>query len=325
MSSNPPSRVRKSTSVTLLAVGMILCLWPAISGALALVLGLSIGLAGANNWIRHTSQLASRLLQISIVGLGAGMNLAIVWSVGITSIEYTIISITLTLACGIWLGRKGKLSRNIALLIASGTAICGGSAIAAIACVIKPREEETTTALATVFLLNAVGLLLFPTLGHLIGFTQHQFGLWAALAIHDTSSVVGASAIYGETSLKVATTVKLVRALWIVPLTLIIAWGISKLNKQVMPPPPKIKFPWFIGGFLAMAALATYLPGFTETGVWIALIAKRLLVVALFLVGANLSRAALAAVGWRPLIVGTVLWIGVSISVAAGITAGWIH
>ncbi len=325
MKQSPPSRVGKPTSMALMASGMCLCLWPAVSGAIALVLGLIIGLIGANNWIRQTSQLASQLLQISIVGLGAGMNLAVVWSVGIASIEYTIVSITLILAFGLWLGRTGKLSRNLTLLIASGTAICGGSAIAAIACVIKPREEETTTALATVFLLNAVGLLLFPTLGHLIGFTQHQFGLWAALAIHDTSSVVGASAIYGETALKVATTVKLVRALWIVPLTLIIAWSISKLNKQVMPPPPKIKFPWFIGGFLAMAALATYLPGFSETGAWIALIAKRLLVVALFLVGTNLTQPALAAVGWRPLIVGTVLWIGVSISVATGITAGWIH
>ena len=166
---------------------------------------------------------------------------------------------------------------------------------------------------------------MFPPLGHFLEFTQHEFGLWAALAIHDTSSVVGAGAIYGETALKVATTVKLTRALWIVPMTLAIAWIISKRDKQPIPPPPKIKFPWFIGGFLAMAAIATYVPAFAEPSLWISSAAKRLLVAALFLVGANLSRPALQAVGWRPLAVGATLWIGISISVAAVIMAGLIQ
>lgn len=292
---------------------------------MALTLGLVVGLIGANLWTRQTSAMASRLLQISIVGLGASMNLAVVWSVGIKSIEYTLIGIAITLGAGLWLGKKSGLSRNISLLIASGTAICGGSAIAAVACVLKPLEEETTAALATIFLLNAIGLLVFPPLGHFLGFTQHEFGLWAALAIHDTSSVVGAGAAYGETALNVATTVKLTRALWIVPMTLAIAWVISKLNKQIVPPPPKITFPWFIGGFLAMAAIATYVPAFAEPSIWISSAAKRLLVAALFLVGANLTRPALQAVGWRPLAVGATLWIGISVSVAAAITAGFVH
>ena len=318
-------RISNRASVAVLITGMLVCLWPVITAAEALIFGLAVGLAGLNSWTSKTTTYASKLLQISIVGLGAGMNLAVIWAVGLSSIGYTVIGITFTLALGWWLGRRQGLSRNLTLLISSGTAICGGSAIAAVACVLKPKEEEMTAALATVFLLNAVGLLVFPVLGHVFGFGQHEFGLWAALAIHDTSSVVGAGASYGDTALKVATTVKLTRALWIVPLTLAIAWTLARVNRQMVPPPPKVKFPWFIAGFLATAALATYLPAFADIAPYIATAAKRLLVVALFLVGANLSRPALRAVGWKPLAVGVTLWITVSIVVAGAIELGWIR
>ena len=312
-------------SVVILTMGLLLCVWPMVTAAAALILGLAVGMAGLNQWAGKTTDYASRFLQLSIVGLGAGMNLAVIWTVGIHSLGYTVIGITFTFFFGWWLGRRHGLSRNLTLLISSGTAICGGSAIAAVACVLKPRDEETTAALATVFLLNAVGLLLFPALGHAFWFSQHDFGKWAALAIHDTSSVVGAGASYGESALKIATTVKLTRALWIVPLTLAIAWGVTRANKQMVSPPPKIKFPWFIAGFLAMAALATYLPSFADIALYISAGAKRLLVMALFLVGANLSRPALRAVGWKPLAVGTTLWITVSSVVDGAIKLGWIR
>ena len=325
MNSINTSKLTPQTAAVILTLGLLLCIWPAVTAAEALILGLALGMLGLNPWVAKTTAYASRLLQVSIVGLGAGMNLAVIWAVGISSLGYTLIGISFTLTLGLWLGRRHGLSRNLALLISSGTAICGGSAIAAVACVLKPKEEEMTAALATVFLLNAIGLLAFPALGHAFGFSQHDFGMWVALAIHDTSSVVGAGASYGENALKLATTVKLTRALWIVPLTLAIAWGVARVNKQMVPPPPKIKFPWFIAGFLATAALATYLPAFDYVAPYITAGAKRLLVMALFLVGTNLSWSALQSVGWKPLTVGVTLWITVSSLVAGAIKLGWIH
>jgi uncharacterized integral membrane protein (TIGR00698 family) len=325
MNAGPSVRISTGASTAILAVGLLVCTWPVVTGAEALILGLMVGLAGLNQWTAKTTAFASRLLQISIVGLGAGMNLAVIWAVGLNSIGYTIAGIILTLSLGLWLGKRNGLSQNLALLISCGTAICGGSAIAAVACVLRPREEETTAALATVFLLNAVGLLLFPALGHAFGFSQHDFGMWAALAIHDTSSVVGAGATYGETALRTATTVKLTRAIWIVPLTLAIAWAMARSRKQMVPPPPRIKFPLFIAGFLATAALTTYWPAFAGIAPSISSGAKRLLVMALFLVGANLSRPALRAVGWKPLTVGITLWITISSLVAGAIKLGWIN
>jgi uncharacterized integral membrane protein (TIGR00698 family) len=212
------------------------------------------------------------------------------------------------LALGWWLARLLKVERDAGLLISVGTAICGGSAIAAVAPVLRAKEHEISVALATVFLLNAVALVIFPPIGHAVGLGQEAFGLWSALAIHDTSSVVGAGLAYGPRALEVATTVKLARALWIVPLTLGIGWMVARKGQASADAPP-VKKPWFIAGFLAMAALVTFIPALHTGGHVIAAAAQRVLVLTLFLIGAGLSREALRTVGLRPFLQGLVLWL----------------
>jgi uncharacterized integral membrane protein (TIGR00698 family) len=251
------------------------------------------------------------------------MNLAVIWKVGLGGVGYTVAGIAFTFALGLWLARRAALPRDLGLLITSGTAICGGSAIAAVAGVLRPRQEETTVALATVFMLNALALVTFPALGHALGFSQHQFGLWAALAIHDTSSVVGAGSAYGPEALAVATTVKLARALWIAPMALAIGWAVARGGAG--RPAGKVAVPWFIFGFIAAAALVSFVPGLADYGHTVAAVARRALVVTLFLIGANLSKSALRAVGWRPLAVGLALWVCVSTATAGAILAGWIR
>jgi uncharacterized integral membrane protein (TIGR00698 family) len=317
-----PPRV---VSAGVVVAGAALACWPAVSGAQALVLGVVLGLLGANAWSAVTKPLATRMLQGSVIGLGAGINLAVIWSVGVSGIGYTMAGIGFTFALGLWLGRRAGLPRDLSILLTSGTAICGGSAIAAVAGVLKPRPEETTVALATVFMLNAVALVLFPPLGHALGLGQHQFGLWAALAIHDTSSVVGAAAGYGEEALKVATTVKLARALWIAPLALAIGWAVRRFAHEEGKTAGRVAVPWFIFGFLAVAAVVSAVPSLAEPGRTVFAVAKRSLVVTLFLIGANLSRGALKVVGWRPLLVGVALWLGVSMATVGAILAGWIR
>ena len=314
--------ISKYASAAILVAAAALCLWPAMSGAAALALGVVLGLLGANGWTRVTAPLATRLLQASVVGLGAGMNLGIIWAVGLSGIGYTVAGITLTFALGLWLGKRAGLPRDLTILLTSGTAICGGSAIAAVAGVLRPRQEDTTVALATVFLLNAVALVIFPPIGHLLHLGQHPFGLWAALAIHDTSSVVGAAASYGEEALKVATTVKLARALWIAPLALVIGWAVAGPGKK---PAGRIAVPWFIFGFIGVAALVSFVPQLQEAGGVVFSVARRALVVTLFLIGANISRGALRLVGWRPLGVGIALWMGVSVATLGASLAGWIR
>jgi uncharacterized integral membrane protein (TIGR00698 family) len=312
-------------SVAILGLGCVAVLHPAISGAEALLLGVAVGLLNLNPWTTFTRPAATILLQVSVIGLGAAMNLAVIWGVGIGSIGYTIAGIAFTFVLGFSLGRYAGLSRDLTVLLSSGTAICGGSAIAAVAGVLRPKQEETTIALATVFLLNAVALITFPLAGHALGLGQHAFGLWAALAIHDTSSVVAAGASFGEQALKVATTVKLTRALWIAPLALAIGWKLAPRGDASHPRTTRVTGMWFIVGFAAMAALVTWIPTLRETGAMLAAIARRLLVVTLFLIGSNLSRGALTIVGWRPLAVGTILWLGVSLATLGGILSGWIR
>jgi uncharacterized integral membrane protein (TIGR00698 family) len=252
------------------------------------------------------------------------MNLIAVAKAGLHGLAITALSITLVLTLGLWLARRLKVDRDAGLLIAVGTAICGGSAIAAVAPVIRARAHQVSVALATVFLLNAVALLVFPPIGHRLGLGQNAFGLWAALAIHDTSSVVGAGLAYGPRALEVATTVKLARALWIVPLTLFIGYlDARRRSKEAtgLPESPDalpVKKPWFIAGFLAMAAVVTWIPALRLPGHWIALGAQRVLVLTLFLIGAGLSRKALKEVGIRPLMQGLLLWLVVC---AAGLFA----
>jgi uncharacterized integral membrane protein (TIGR00698 family) len=238
------------------------------------------------------------------VGLGFGITIQQVIHEGRHSIVYTIIGITLTLLIGNLLGRLLKVSPNISQLISFGTAICGGSAIAAMAPVMKARDEEIAISLATIFTLNSIALLLFPFIGHLLHLSEPAFGTWAALAIHDTSSVVGAAASYGAVALATGTTVKLTRALWITPVTLLYAY--VKKSKQ------KTSVPLFIFGFIAAALIHSLLPGFNVAWGMIAFGAKRVLVLTLFLIGAGLTKEVLKKVGTQPLFQAVFLWIIVS-------------
>lgn len=293
------------------------CCWPVVSAPMALVAGITFGIAFSNPWGATTSTWSSRLLQASVVGLGFGMNLPELLKTGKDAFLFTAISISFTMVAGYLLGRFFKTTRRTSTLISFGTAICGGSAIAAMAPVIKAEAEESGVALATVFTLNSIALLLFPPVGHLLGMGQRQFGLWSALAIHDTSSVVGAAAAYGGLALAVGTTVKLTRALWIMPSALLAAWFTKSEGK--------VKFPLFIIGFIAAAAVKTVLPQFDQ--VWHPLnsIAKQSLVVTLFLIGSGLTREVLGRTGIKPLAQGVTLWIIVSVTSSITIMVGWIN
>ncbi len=292
----------------LLLLGAEFALAPSTPAAAALVSGALIALIMGNPWQSLTRTWTHRLLPLAVVGLGADMNLRAVAKAGLHGLGYTAISIVLVLALGWWLARLMKVERDAGLLISVGTAICGGSAIAAVAPVLRAKEHEISVALATVFLLNAVALVIFPPIGHAVGLGQEAFGLWSALAIHDTSSVVGAGLAYGPRALEVATTVKLARALWIVPLTLGIGWMVARRGEVSADVTP-VKKPWFIAGFLAMAALVTFVPVLRAPGHLIAVVARRMLVLTLFLIGAGLNREALRSVGVRPFMQGLVLWL----------------
>ena len=297
----------KASSV-LLAVGGVLALAPFTPAAAALVGGVVLAVSLGNPLQEQTRTWTHRLLPLAVVGLGADMNLRVVARAGLHGLGYAALSITLVLALGWGLARLLKVERDAGLLISVGTVICGGSAIAAVAPVLRARAHETSVALATVFLLNAVALVVFPPLGHLTHLSQEAFGLWAALAIHDTSSVVGAGLAYGPRALEVATTVKLARALWIVPLTLLIGWWVARRG-EAGPEAPPVRQPWFIAGFLAVAALVTFVPILHTAGQLVAVAARRVLVLTLFLIGAGLSREALRAVGFRPFLQGLLLWL----------------
>ncbi|HJW73541.1 MAG TPA: putative sulfate exporter family transporter [Geothrix sp.] len=300
----PPANLR----TVLLFLGCALALAPFTPAAAALVGGALLALTVGNPWQGLTRTWTHRLLPLAVIGLGADMNLRTVAKAGLHGLGYTALSLVFVLALGWWLARVLKVERDAGLLISVGTAICGGSAIAAVAPVLRAKEHEISVALATVFLLNAVALVIFPPIGHAAGLGQEAFGLWSALAIHDTSSVVGAGLAYGPRALEVATTVKLARALWIVPLTLCIGWMVVRKGQATADAPP-VKKPWFIAGFLAMAALVTFLPALHAGGAFIAAAARRLLVLTLFLIGAGLSREALRTVGLRPLLQGLALWL----------------
>lgn len=275
----------------------------------ALLAGLAFGLFVEHPFPDQAKKAQTYLLQGSVVGLGASMNLAVVLRVGVQGIGQTLLAITATLLVTLGLSRLFKTEKVTSLLIGVGTAICGGSAIAAVAPAIGAKPHQTSVSLAVVFLLNAVALVVFPPIGHLAHLDAPQFGLWSALAIHDTSSVVGASMQFGEQALQVGTTVKLTRALWIVPLTLVLA-RLAKAEDGTK----STKKPWFILGFLAVAALVTWVPALAEPGQLVARAARQVLVVTLFLIGASVNRSALKAVGVRPLVLGVVLWALVSVT-----------
>lgn len=285
--------------------GIIISASGLIGPPVALAAGLLLGLTVEHDFQKESHQLSKFLLQAAVVCLGFGMNLEEVVRAGKEGVVYTAISITLTLTLGLLLGRIFKVAKTQSFLISVGTAICGGSAIAAMGPILSANEEEMGVSLGTIFVLNSVALLLFPFIGHLVHFTQTQFGLWAALAIHDTSSVVGAGVKYGATALAVGTTVKLTRALWIVPLAL--ATAMQKKNNS------GIRWPWFILYFCGAAAVATYLPRYVpQTAPLMASLAKlgrAALTTVLFLIGAGITRKSLREVGARPMIQGITLWI----------------
>jgi uncharacterized integral membrane protein (TIGR00698 family) len=300
----------------LLPAAAALCLFPFVSTGLGLLLGLALALAFGNPYLDRTRKATKTLLALSVMGLGAGMDLRVVARVGAHGIVYTVLGITTALLLGALLTRLLKVTRDVGTLITVGTAICGGSAIAAIVPVLRPKEHEASVALATVFLLNAVALFLFPAIGHAFGLTDQQFGLWSALAIHDTSSVVGAAVAWGGKAVEIATTVKLARALWIVPLTIAVAQWHSRTHAGAAR--GKAARPWFIAGFVLAAALVTYVPALQPAGHVVARVAKQALVLTLFFIGASLTRSSLRAVGARPLALGVLLWIAMaSLSLAA--------
>nr|WP_320023179.1 putative sulfate exporter family transporter [uncultured Draconibacterium sp.] len=281
------------------------CFLPFVSPAIALFIGLVLSLIG----IRHKNihKYTSRILQLSIVLLGFGMNLSDVLAASKSGFLETVVSVSCVMICGILLGKLLKVEKNISLLIATGTAICGGSAIAAVAPILNSKNYQNSFALIVVFVLNAVALFLFPLIGHKLGLSQETFGNWAAIAIHDTSSVVGAGASYGEKALQVATTVKLIRALWIIPLSLVIAF----LNKS--DEKKKIKLPWFILIFVVAIVFANLFPGFQTSYSHFAWLGKRGMVIALFLIGSNISIDQIKQSGVRSFALGIALWAIISV------------
>ncbi|MFZ5440236.1 MAG: YeiH family protein [Myxococcota bacterium] len=306
----------RQVSFLLLAVAS---LTPWVNAPMALVAGVVFALAWGNPYAAKAKTVQTWLLQASVVGLGAAMNLSTVLRVGASGLLQTAIGISVTLGLAFLLARALRTEATTSLLIGVGTAICGGSAIAAVAPAIGAKSHQTSVALVVVFLLNAAALLIFPPLGHLVGLDEPAFGLWSALAIHDTSSVVGASSRYGEAALMVGTTVKLARALWIIPLTLVLAkvWKHDPETAQAKP-----KRPWFIFGFVAVAALVTWVPFLQAPGKLLAMVARQVLVLTLFLVGAGVSREAVRQVGLRPIVLGVVLWVLVGSATLGAIKLG---
>ena len=278
-----------------------------VTPPVVLFIGLVFALLCGQAYPTFNKQVSKKLLQYSVIGLGFGMNLQASLASGKEGMLFTIISVIGTLLIGMFIGCKVlKINRNTSYLISSGTAICGGSAIAAVGPIIKAKDTDMSMALATVFILNAIGLFLFPALGHWLGLSQQEFGTWAAIAIHDTSSVVGAGAAYGEEALQVATTIKLTRALWIIPLALVTSVIFRSEGK-------KISIPWFILFFIVAMLINTYLlADYPEIGKFIAGIARKGLIITMFFIGASLSVDVIKSVGIRPLLQGVLLWIIIS-------------
>ena len=291
----------------------------------ALLLGMIIATVAHEPTLSHQAKpWASKTLSVAIILLGFGFNLNHILSAGLSGFGYTIVSIISTLLLGLTLGRLLHNKGKISILISSGTAICGGSAIAAISPVIHAKPEETAVAMGVVFLLNAIGLLVFPYVGHHFHLTQHEFGLFAALAIHDTSSVVGSCMSYGQESLAVGTTVKLVRALWIMPVTLVIAVMYHQFHQRD-DNAGNIKKPWFVVWFILASLLVTRFPQLQAMGNKLKHIGESLFVVALFFIGYNASFRNLKAIGTTVLIQAIVLWIAISTLVLVALKQGYLQ
>ena len=298
-------------------VALILAASGFVSPPVALLGGLIFGFTVAHPFPEGSKRAARILLQASVVALGFGMNLHEILQAGRSGFLYTAASISAAMVMGLGLGALLRVERKPSFLISAGTAICGGSAIAAVGPIVGASEDEMGVSMGVVFILNSVALFLFPFLGHVLHMTQTQFGLWAALAIHDTSSVVGATAKYGATALAVGTTIKLTRALWIIPLSL--ATAVTLKSKA------RIQWPWFILLFCLAALLNTWLPGFGRTFAALNYVGKIGLTVTLFLIGTGLNRETVRNVGHRPFLQGLALWIAVGAGTLGLILAGWIR
>ncbi|MHB8502128.1 MAG: YeiH family protein [Candidatus Acidiferrales bacterium] len=309
-------------------IALVLSFTGILSPPVALTVGIIFGLSFTHPYAAAARTSARILLQVCVVALGFGMNLHEVLKAGRSGFVYTAMGISFAILMGLALGRILRVRGNSSFLITAGTAICGGSAIAAIGPILHADDEEMAVSLGTVFILNSVALLLFPPIGGLLHLSQSQFGLWAALAIHDTSSVVGAAAKYGQEALIVGTTVKLARALWIAPLALAVA--AIKHNKSKIPgeskvrSASKIQLPWFILFFCLAAILNTYVPAITYFSHSIFAFGRLGLTATLFLIGTGISRATLKEVGWRPLLQGIILWFAVGVTSLYFIRAGMI-
>lgn len=317
------SRREKVFWILLLGAGGF-CLFPFVSPPLALTTGIVLALALGNPAQDRCMKISHRILAFSVAGLGAGMNLDTVLRAGAAGLVYTAAGIAATLAVAALLARVLRIDRETSVLLGVGTAICGGSAIAATAPVLRARQEAVAMAFAVVFILNAAALLVFPPLGHAAGLNPAQFGLWAALAIHDMSSVVGAAAAFGGDALDHAVVLKMARALWILPLVLLISFALPRPREAGEGRWPRVNIPWFIPAFIAIAAFFTFLPAFKPLAEIIQYAARRGMCVTLLLIGSTVTLAALRSVGWRPFLLGLLLWMFVAAASLAVIRAGWI-
>ena len=292
---------------------MLLAVSVFVSPAVALFAGIVLALFVGNPYGALSKKVSKYLLQAAVVGLGFGMNLHESLAAGKDGIIFTIVSVTGVMVIGYSIGRMMGILPKLSYLISAGTAICGGSAIAAVSPVVKADDNETSISLAVIFTLNAIALFIFPPIGEMLGLTQNQFGLWAAIAIHDTSSVVGAASIYGEEALKVATTVKLTRALWIIPLSIVSIFIFARQNRNQEGEKTKINIPWFIFLFILAMVISTYISlpeGLLEV---IKVASHKALSVTLFLIGCGLSVASIKKVGFKPVLLGVILWIIISV------------
>lgn len=311
--SNLPEPTRRlldrtiTTRELIFLLAFVFCLSPLITPPIALLMGLVIAQFIGHPYLHLNHKATHILLQVSVVGLGFGMNVTSALKAGSEGILFSVFSIASTLLIGFLMGKFLKIEKKTSFLIAAGTAICGGSAIAAISPVIKADEKQISVALGTIFILNSIALLLFPVIGHSLNLSQTQFGIWCAIAIHDTSSVVGAAGKYGSQALEVATTVKLARALWIIP----VAFFSTLIFKNKGG---KIKIPYFIGLFVLAMVLNTYIPFVQKYSHFLTGFAKAGLTLTLFLIGCGLNGKVLQSVGFKPLLQGIVLWVIISAS-----------
>jgi len=304
------SKIQSNKHLILFLVLGVLCLSPVISSPIALVLGFTLATLGLVPTQIDIAKLTKKLLALSIIGLGFGINVDQAIQASAGNLGLIVGSIFSTLLIGMLLTKVFKIDPKTGHLVASGTAICGGSAIAAVAPAIQANNEQTSHALATVFILNSIALFVFPLVGHALGMSQYNFGLWSAIAIHDTSSVVGAASAYGDEALQIATTVKLARALWIIPVAFISAFIFKGDSK-------KITVPMFIIYYCIAIAVAHFLPQFDALYQHIFFVSKRLLVLCLFLIGCGITLRTIKNAGYKPMLLGVLLWVTIATVVLA--------